>query len=131
MLPSASKKVDSQVASGDVPRRVDALQTSTGQGPCLDAAYKERVVRVPDLSREDRWPKFSLGAVELGARSMLSFQSFVESDRLGALNPTVTARKRSTAIPSRSGVSSQPTPPWLSRTPRRLVSSMKPWYPGN
>lgn len=80
------KKVDSEVASGDLPRLVDALQNSTGQGPCLDAAYQDRVVRVPDLSREDRWPAFSRGAVDLGARSMLSIQLFVEGDRLGALN---------------------------------------------
>jgi GAF domain-containing protein len=80
------KKIDSQVASGDLPRRVDALQSSTGQGPCLDAAYEERIVRVPDLSTETRWPAFCSGAVKLGARSMLSIQLFVEGDRLGALN---------------------------------------------
>lgn len=85
-LVTGRKKVDSEVASGDLPRLVDALQNSTGQGPCLDAAYHERVVRVPDLSREDRWPAFSRGAVDLGARSMLSIQLFVEGDRLGALN---------------------------------------------
>ncbi|MFF2243838.1 GAF and ANTAR domain-containing protein [Arthrobacter sp. NPDC058130] len=85
-LVTGRKQVDSEAASGDLPRRVDALQSSTGQGPCLDAAYKERVVRVPDLSQEDRWPDFARGAVELGARSMLSFQLFVEGDRLGALN---------------------------------------------
>jgi hypothetical protein len=71
------KQIDSEVASGELPRQVDALQSSTGQGPCLDAAYQERIVRVPDLSLEDRWPDFSRGAVELGARSMLSFQLFV------------------------------------------------------
>lgn len=85
-LVTGRKKVNSEVASGELPRQVDALQNSTGQGPCLDAAYQERVVRVPDLSRETRWPVFSRGAMELGARSMLSFQLFVEGDRLGALN---------------------------------------------
>lgn len=85
-LVTGRKKVDSEAASGELPRQVDALQNSTGQGPCLDAAYQERVVRVPDLSTEDRWPNFSRGAVELGARSMVSFQLFVEGDRLGALN---------------------------------------------
>ncbi|NUU30121.1 GAF and ANTAR domain-containing protein [Arthrobacter sp. C9C5] len=80
------KAIDSPVASGDLPRRVDALQSSSGQGPCLDAAYEERIVRVPDLRTETRWPAFSRGAAELGARSMLSMQLFVEGDRLGALN---------------------------------------------
>ncbi|MCB5292020.1 GAF and ANTAR domain-containing protein [Arthrobacter sp. SO3] len=80
------KRIDSKVASGDLPRRVDALQSSTGQGPCMDAAYEDRIVRVPDLSTETRWPAFSSGAAELGAHSMLSIQLFVEGDRLGALN---------------------------------------------
>jgi GAF domain-containing protein len=85
-LVTGRKKIDSHVASGELPRRVDALQSSTGQGPCLDAAYVDRVVRVPDLGSETRWPAFCPGAVELGARSVLSLQLFVEDDRLGALN---------------------------------------------
>ncbi|WP_427170790.1 GAF and ANTAR domain-containing protein [Arthrobacter sp. 92] len=85
-LVTGRKKVSPQVASGDLSRRVDALQSSSGQGPCLDAAYHDRIVRVPDLSTESRWPAFCRGAVELGARSMLSIQLFVEGDRLGALN---------------------------------------------
>lgn len=85
-LVTGRKKVDSEVASGDLPRRVDALQTSTGQGPCLDAASEHRIVRVPDLSSEKRWPEFSRGAVKLGARSMLSIQLFVVGERMGALN---------------------------------------------
>lgn len=85
-LVTARKKIVSKIASSELPRRVDALQSSTGQGPCLDAAYHDRIVRVPDLSTETRWPAFCGGAVELGARSMLSIQLFVEDDRLGALN---------------------------------------------
>jgi GAF domain-containing protein len=85
-LITARKKIDSEVASGEFPRQLDALQNSTGQGPCLDAAYEKQLVRVPDLTREERWPAFTRGAVALGARSMLSFQLFVEGDRLGALN---------------------------------------------
>lgn len=85
-LVTGRKTIESRIASGELPRRVDALQSSTGQGPCLDAAYEDRIVRVPDLSTETRWPAFSGGAVELGAGSMLSIQLFVEGDRLGALN---------------------------------------------
>ncbi|AOT05665.1 GAF and ANTAR domain-containing protein [Arthrobacter sp. U41] len=80
------RTIEAKIASGVLPRRVDALQSSTGQGPCLDAAYEHRIVRVPDLSTETRWPAFCSGAVELGARSMLSLQLFVEGDRMGALN---------------------------------------------
>lgn len=85
-LVTGRRTIDSRAASSDLPRRVDALQSETGQGPCMDASYEERVVSVPDLSTDQRWPEFSRAAVKLGARSMLSFQLFVDGDHLGALN---------------------------------------------
>ncbi len=85
-LVSAHRTIESRAASSDLPRRVDALQSETGQGPCLDASYEDRIVSVPDLGSDQRWPAFSRPAFELGARSMLSFQLFVDGDHLGALN---------------------------------------------
>ena len=85
-LITGRRTIDSRAASSDLPRRVDALQIETGQGPCMDASYEERVVSVPDLSTDRRWPDFSWSAYKLGARSMLSFQLFVDGDHLGALN---------------------------------------------
>lgn len=82
----ARKDVSSQSPSSDLPRRVDALQTETGQGPCLDAVYSEKTVRVPDMASETRWPHFARRAAQAGAGSMLSFQLWVEGDNLGALN---------------------------------------------
>lgn len=80
------RTVQSRAASGELPRKVDALQSATGQGPCIDAAYEERIVRVPDMGREERWPDFAQAAYDAGARSMLAFQLFVKGDSLGALN---------------------------------------------
>lgn len=80
------RTVQSKAASGELPRRIDALQSATGEGPCVDAAYEQLIVRVPDLSREERWPDFAQAAYDAGARSMLSFQLFVRGDNLGALN---------------------------------------------
>ncbi|MCB5273524.1 hypothetical protein BJG92_01046 [Arthrobacter sp. SO5] len=85
-LVTGRRRIVSRAASSDLPRRVDALQSETGQGPCLDASYEERVVSVPDFSTDQRWPDFSRPAFELGARSMLSFQLFVDGDHLGVLN---------------------------------------------
>jgi GAF domain-containing protein len=85
-LISGRRKIVSRAASSDLPRRVDALQSETGQGPCLDASYEDRIVNVADLSTETRWPDFSRAAFGLGARSMLSFQLFIDGDHLGALN---------------------------------------------
>ncbi len=80
------RKVTSEAASGDLPRAVDVLQESLGEGPCLDAAYEHETVRVPDLANEKRWPRFSAAAVDAGAHGMLSCQLYVEGDDLGALN---------------------------------------------
>lgn len=71
---------------GGLPAQVDALQMETGQGPCLDAAYRHQTVRVADMTVEDRWPEFACRAAALGVMSMLCFQLYVERDDLGALN---------------------------------------------
>ncbi len=79
-------RVASQSASSDLPRRVDQVQDEVQQGPCLDAAYDQPVVHVPDMATEQRWPEFATRACALGAASMLSFQLHVDRDNLGALN---------------------------------------------
>ncbi|WP_141704478.1 GAF domain-containing protein, partial [Planobispora rosea] len=66
--------------------QTDRIQCETGQGPCLDAVYDQRTVRLPDLTEEERWPAFTERAAELGVRSMLSFQLYVQNDNLGGLN---------------------------------------------
>ncbi len=85
-LVTGRKRVESLVPSSDLPRRVDAVQTETGQGPCLDAVYQQQTVRVDDMRAESRWPLFGARAVEAGVGSMMSFQLYVENDNLGALN---------------------------------------------
>jgi GAF domain-containing protein len=74
-------------ATDPIPELIDRLQYDTGQGPCLDAIRLDDIVRVDDLRRDDRWPKFAPLAVErTGIRSMLSYRLFVRSDTIGALN---------------------------------------------
>ncbi|WP_307843403.1 GAF and ANTAR domain-containing protein [Arthrobacter sp. MSA 4-2] len=78
--------IGSRAPSGNLPERIDALQMETKEGPCLEAAYEHRTVRVPDMSTERRWPLFAQRATEAGAHGMLSIQLWVEGDDLGALN---------------------------------------------
>lgn len=78
--------VSSQAASSGLASAVDRIQESTGQGPCLDAAYEHETVRVSDMATETRWPVFAPLALSAGAAGMLSCQMFVEGDDLGALN---------------------------------------------
>ena len=80
------RRILHRAASSDMPKRVDTLMQEVAQGPCLDAVWEQRTVRVDDLADERRWPLFCHRALELGARSMLSFQLFVEHHNLGALN---------------------------------------------
>ncbi|BBE23717.1 hypothetical protein MN0502_26000 [Arthrobacter sp. MN05-02] len=82
----ARKRIESQAASSDLPKDVDAVQGEVRQGPCLDAVFEHETVLVNDMATEQRWPKFARRAADLGAASMLSFQLYVEGDNMGALN---------------------------------------------
>lgn len=65
----------------------DELQYELGEGPCVDAAWEERIVHSADLRSESRWPIWAARmAREHGTRSMLCLQLFTHGDRLGALN---------------------------------------------
>ncbi|NAZ81240.1 ANTAR domain-containing protein [Kineococcus sp. R8] len=85
-LVTGRSQVTSVAASDELPRAVDALQSETGQGPCLDAIYEQETVSVPDMASEARWPDFARRAAQAGTGSMLSFQLFVQEDTLGAMN---------------------------------------------
>ena len=78
--------VHTRAATDDLAVKVDRAQHETGEGPCLDSVYEQRTVRLPDMAREQRWPKFTRRAAGLGVYSMLSFQLFVQAENLGALN---------------------------------------------
>lgn len=80
------REVETVAATDDVCRRVDEVQYSTGQGPCLRAIWEQEVVRIDDLSGTTDWPGFAGRAVALGISSMLCFRLFVEDDTSGAVN---------------------------------------------
>jgi hypothetical protein len=85
--------------SGDVPRgslcttnevsaRIEELQYTLGEGPCVDAYHQDRPVLEPDLAdpATQRWFGFAAAAVEAGVRAIFGFPLEVGSVRLGALN---------------------------------------------
>ncbi len=82
------REVVTRATTNDVSAGVDRSQYETQEGPCLDALYEQRTVRVPDLPGERRWPRFVERARELGVGSMLAVQLYVAGDDLGALNLT-------------------------------------------
>ncbi|SDS83893.1 GAF domain-containing protein [Friedmanniella luteola] len=67
-------------------RAAEEAQVAAGEGPCLDVVRQRRVVDVPDLRTERRWPRWAPRMVELGWLSVLSVP-LVERDRtVGSLN---------------------------------------------
>ncbi|MGJ9372581.1 ANTAR domain-containing protein [Nesterenkonia sp. CF4.4] len=80
------EEVATMAPSSELLRRLDDLQAELSEGPCLEAIYSERTIRVSEMASEDRWPDFAGRATEAGVGSMLAFQLYVVGDNLGALN---------------------------------------------
>jgi len=73
-------------AAGDFVRRIDEIQYTLSEGPCLEAHGSQRVVLCEDLETESRWPRFRTAALGHGLRGVVAAPLTVRSDRLGALN---------------------------------------------
>lgn len=74
-------------ATGDVPRRVDDLQYTLGEGPCLDAAVDDHATLATDLRSETRWPSFARRCVaETGVHGILGLRLVLGGADHAALN---------------------------------------------
>jgi GAF domain-containing protein len=73
-------------AAGDFVRRIDEIQYALNEGPCLQAYATQQLVLTDDLSREQRWPRFTPAALTHGVRGLVAVPLSVRSARLGALN---------------------------------------------
>jgi GAF domain-containing protein len=72
-------------ATDPVVSHADALQYELDEGPCLTAWERRTTVRVDDLTRDDRWPRWSAAAADTGMRSVLSAPLVAGDEGLGAL----------------------------------------------
>jgi GAF domain-containing protein len=72
--------------TSDLMFKLDELQMTTGEGPCLQAAREEIVVRVDDFRDEPRFPNYAPEVVRLGVLSALSFKLYTADGTAGALN---------------------------------------------
>jgi hypothetical protein len=121
------RRVKSEVPTDPIVAELDQLQTDLDEGPCISALRKHHTVHIEDLSAETRWPRFVRRATALGVRSMLSFQLFVRSENLGALNlhgdaPGVSPTNRSSwavCLPSMRQ--------WRWSVRPAYHTSMRPW----
>ncbi len=75
-------------ASSPLSRRLDALQFTAGEGPCLDAIATGRPVLVPDLDdpAEQRWPGFTGAVLDAGIRAVFALPVALSSQMVGALD---------------------------------------------
>jgi GAF domain-containing protein len=81
------KWIETVAASDECLKRIDELQYSLGQGPCLDALRDHETVHSPDLSNDERWPEWGPQVTqEIGAGSNVSYRLFTNRHSLGALN---------------------------------------------
>jgi GAF domain len=88
MLMSGEVPRGSLCTTDEVSARIEELQYTLGEGPCVDAYHQDRPVLEPDLAdpATRRWFGFAAAAVEVGVRAIFGFPLQVGSVRLGALN---------------------------------------------
>lgn len=86
LLISGPADFQSLAATSQLAVDVDGFQQRFGEGPCLDAAAGDAVVRCNYLREDPRWPTFAESAVAAGVLSMMSFQLYTHNARMGALN---------------------------------------------
>lgn len=82
----AGGQFDSVAGTSELPHQLDELQMTFREGPCLQAAMDDLIVRTDDFRAEQRWPKYSAAAAELGVLSGVSFKLYTSSQTAGALN---------------------------------------------
>jgi hypothetical protein len=93
LLVTDPETFESVASTSPLPSRLDALQRELNEGPCLDAAEGETIVRCDDLQNDQRWPRFGRAAAEAGVRSILSFQLYTHGQRRAAMNLVATRRQ--------------------------------------
>jgi GAF domain-containing protein len=75
-------------ASDPATARIEELQFTVGEGPCVDAFASSRPVLVPDLSDGvmRRWPIYAPAVHDAGIRAVFAFPMQVGAARLGVLD---------------------------------------------
>ncbi|OBH18389.1 ANTAR domain-containing protein [Mycolicibacter terrae] len=86
-LTTSSGGVQTLASTGKYPALLDDIQRRHREGPCLAAAWKHHVVRLDDVTREERWPSYCREVAETTPiRSVLAFELFTGQGSTGALN---------------------------------------------
>jgi diguanylate cyclase (GGDEF)-like protein len=73
-------------ASNGQALRFEKLQTDLSEGPCLAAYHSGEAVSVPDLTSEERFPRFTPQALDAGLGAVFTFPLKHDESQLGALD---------------------------------------------
>jgi GAF domain-containing protein len=77
---------ETHAGTTELVHELDMLQEQFSEGPCVQAAIDELIVRTDDFREERRWPQYAPAALKKGVRSGLSFKLYTSKNTAGALN---------------------------------------------
>ncbi len=86
LLVGKGRAFETLAPTNDLMFKLDELQMRYGEGPCVEAALDEIVVRTDDFRNEPRFPNYAPEVVRLGVLSALSFKLYTADRTAGALN---------------------------------------------
>lgn len=85
VLVRSGRTLASAGATDPVAQQADQLQYELVEGPCIGVAGGSHFMYSPDVSVDERWPRWGPRAATLGVRSMLSAGLYTATRRFGAL----------------------------------------------
>ncbi|MET0474045.1 MAG: GAF and ANTAR domain-containing protein [Mycobacterium sp.] len=77
---------ESLATTSELVNQLDILQMTFDEGPCVQAALADTIVRTDDFRVETRWPRYSPAVVDIGVLSGMSFKLYTGERTAGALN---------------------------------------------
>jgi GAF domain-containing protein len=86
LLIAKNRSFESVAVTSEIPHQLDELQMKYDEGPCMEAALSDVVVRTDNFHEETRWPRYTAAARELGVFAGLSFKLYTAERTAGALN---------------------------------------------
>jgi len=86
LLARRGRHLEAGAATDPIAEKLDQLQIEYAEGPALDAVRDAGTLLVPDLTADDRWPRWSAGAAQLGVASVLVVRLWTSHAIWGTLN---------------------------------------------
>ena len=94
---------DTIVSTADFVARIDDIQYSLGQGPCVSAVANRQIVLSGSLGGDRRWPQFGSRVARLGVHSVVSLPLITDEGVVGAMNVYAHDKNAFTADAGRLG----------------------------